>query len=303
MRALTEDTPACVRMQFYPVCAALRPYLSAIYNIQAKLPAGETFEDWIYPEWTNFRFVRGELPQAVCAPNETLREVTRFSMSGPTCRSVHFVFGTINVWGVGLLPTGWARFVRADAKDYADIVVDGRASSVFAAFHHVHDALMNSNDAPDAEARLINVLLTQQLAFVPEEDPRVAQFHAALADPEVAGVSELAERVGMNVRSMERLSYRAFGFSPKILLRRQRFLRTLGEVMLDPTRRWTESLDFHYHDQAHFARDFKSFMGMSASDYMARPHPIIGAAVHGRMAMEGAPMQVLHRIDEDYGLR
>ncbi len=303
MRTLTKDVPAGVRMQFYPVCDAMRPYLSAIYNIRATLPHGEKLEDWIYPEWTNLRLVRGELPYADMGGVEKLQQVPRFAMSGPTCRSTHFVFGSINVWGIGLLPTGWARFVRAEAKDYADIVVDGCADAAFSAFYRLHEMLMVSADPPEVEAQLINDTLTMQLSSLPEEDPRVAQFHAALADPEVSSVTELAERVGMNIRSMERLSHRAFGFSPKTLLRRQRFLRTLGEVMLDPTRRWTESLDFHYHDQAHFARDFQRFMGMTASDYMARQHPIIGAAVHGRMAMEGAPMQVLHRIDEDYGLR
>ena len=303
MRALTDDIPASVRTQFYPVCDAMRPYLSAIYNIRATLPAGETLEDWIYPEWANFRFIRGTPPHAAVCGLQKMGPVPQFTMSGPTCRSTQFVFGAINVWGIGLLPRGWARFVRAEAKDYADIVVDGRADQAFAAFHRLHDVLMVSTEKPGDEAALINDTLARQLPLLPEEDPRVAHYHAALGDPEIAGVTELAERVGMNVRSMERLSYRAFGFSPKILLRRQRFLRTLGEVMLDPTRRWTESLDFHYHDQAHFARDFQSFMGMSAREYRARPHPIIGAAVHGRMAMEGAPMQVLHRIDEDYGLR
>ncbi len=303
MRTLKDGIPASVRTQFYPVSDALRPYISAIYNIRSTQPAGETLEDWIYPEWANFRFVRGERTHAAVCGRTEIQQLPRFVASGPTCKSTHFIFGSVNVWGFGLLPCGWARFVRGSAQDYADSSVDGREDEAFATFHALNDALMPSTTTPDVEAKMINDMLVSQLPFLPQDDPRIALYHAALGDPEVSGVTELADRVGMNVRSMERLSYRAFGFSPKILLRRQRFLRTLGEVMLDPTRRWTESLDFHYHDQAHFARDFKSFMSMSASEYMARPHPIIGAAVHGRMAMEGAPMQVLHRIDEDYGLR
>ena len=303
MRTLKDDIPPSVRTQFYPVCDALRPYVSAIYNVRANLPEGETVEDWIYPEWCNLRFIQGTPPMAEICGDGPMRRMPQFVMAGPTSKSSYFVFGALSLWGIGLLPTGWARLVNQPARDYADTVVDGRADPAFAAFHALHDCLTQSTDSPAEESQIINVMLAQQLAIHAPEDPRVAQFHAVLGDPEVGGVVELAERVGMNVRSMERLSYRAFGFSPKLLLRRQRFLRTLGEVMLDPTRRWTESLDFHYHDQAHFARDFKGFMGMSASDYMARPHPIIGAAIHGRMAAEGAPMQVLHRIDEDYGLR
>lgn len=303
MRTLKDDIPPSIRTQFYPVCDALRPYLSAIYNVRANLPDGETVEDWIYPEWANFRFIKGVPPMAEICGDGRMRQMPQFVMAGPTSKSSHFVFGALSIWGIGLLPSGWARFVQHSARDYADTVVDGRTDTAFSAFHALHDHLTHSKAAPEDDAVAINEMLTKQLATYHPEDPRIVQFHAALGDPEVAGVAELADRLAMNVRSMERLSYRAFGFSPKLLLRRQRFLRTLGEVMLDPTRRWTESLDFHYHDQAHFARDFKGFMGMSASDYMARPHPIIGAAIHGRMAMEGAPMQVLHRIDEDYGLR
>lgn len=74
-----------------------------------------------------------------------------------------------------------------------------------------------------------------------------------------------------------------------------RKLEALGVVMLDRSRSWSNSLDQHYHDQSHFNRDFKRFMGLTPSAYMAQPHPIIDAAVRGRMAAAGAPMQVLHQ--------
>src|SRR3546814_969262 len=92
---------------------------------------------------------------------------------------------------------------------------------------------------------------------------------------------------GLSERSVERLSRRAFGFPPKLLLRRQRFLRSLARFMLDPSMAWTATLDHHYYDQAQFIRDFQRFMGMRPGVYAARAKPILGAAALARAAAAG----------------
>ena len=55
----------------------------------------------------------------------------------------------------------------------------------------------------------------------------------------------------------------------------------------------------YYHDQAHFVRDFKRFMLMSPSEYASRPHPVLAAAAHARLAVAGQAMQVLHEPSAD----
>jgi len=126
------------------------------------------------------------------------------------------------------------------------------------------------------------------------EEDRVRAIHAALVDPSVSTVKALAERAGQPVRSLERITQSVFGFPPKLLLRRQRFLRSLTQFMLDPSLAWLDTMDPLYHDQAQFIRDFRRFMGMTPSAYAALPHPILGAAAHARNAAVGAAMQVLH---------
>lgn len=120
----------------------------------------------------------------------------------------------------------------------------------------------------------------------------------ALVGSQVHGVSDLAEATCMSLRTLERLSKSVSGFTPQLLLRRQRFLRSLARFMLDPSMRWIETLDSHYHDQTHFVRDFKRFMGMSPSVYAKQPHPVLGAAADAREAIAGEAMQVLHRPPE-----
>ena len=152
---------------------------------------------------------------------------------------------------------------------------------------------------PDAalEARRIDACLLDLLAKRPphEDEARIRAAHSALTDEAVAAVTELAERLGISSRSLERLSLRAFGFSPKLLLRRQRFLRSLAQFMLDPSLTWIKTLDFHYVDQAHFVRDFRRFMGMTPRRYGTLDHPLMRAAAHGRTAAAGAAVQALHR--------
>ena len=61
-------------------------------------------------------------------------------------------------------------------------------------------------------------------------------------------------------------------------VRRQRFLRSLSQYMLDPSLRWLGTLDWQYHDQSHFVRDFRRFMGMSPSAYAKLDKPLLTAA-------------------------
>ena len=50
-------------------------------------------------------------------------------------------------------------------------------------------------------------------------------------------------------------------------------------------------LDDRYYDQAQFVRDFRSFMGMTPSEYAEMPHPILNRIMAQRMADQGAAPQ------------
>ena len=69
--------------------------------------------------------------------------------------------------------------------------------------------------------------------------------------------------------------------------------------MLDPSLKWLNTLDQQYHDQAHFVRDFKRFMGMSPSAYAKLDKPILMAAAQARMAIAGQAVQGLHDPNAD----
>lgn len=282
------------QMRFFQPDPVLAPYLSAIYLNDIEVAPGERMVDMLHPEWANLRFMEGDPGVASIGPGP-LQQTPSCVLAGPTCYSTRFETGTVRSWGIGFLPLGWTSFFGSPAELYADRAVDAEQDPEFQPLVALRPLLSDPNSDPHAQAAAINCHLIGLLSNARPPDPNVIRAHAALADPNVATVSELAASVGLPERSLERLSRRAFGFTPKLLLRRQRFLRTLGTVMLDRARSWSGSLDLQYYDQSHFSRDFLRFMGMTPTAYMARPHPIVDAAVRGRMAAAGAPMQVLHQ--------
>ena len=146
---------------------------------------------------------------------------------------------------------------------------------------------------PDQMTNMIDHLLIKAITIADPLEVDIENIHEALANPAISSVAELAEIAGIGQQRLERLSRRVFGFPPKRLLRRQRFLRTLGNVMMDPELKWSAALDDQYFDQAHFNRDFQEFMGMSPSQYLAMPRPISIAATLARAQYVGHPLQAL----------
>ncbi len=286
-----------VAIHFYRPAPELTPYISTYYLTEVNLEAGGKVIDWLHPEWANLRFTSdGRFSSAL--GEAPLHELPSVVFAGPSSLATHFqIEGPARIWGVGILPLGWARLMSIPASELVDTVVsplDGGASAHFAP---IVERVFTGERDPAGEAARIDAFLLEFLAARPasEDEPKILAAHTALVDDDVASVGELAERLGISARSLERLSLRAFGFPPKLLLRRQRFLRSLAQFMLDPSLKWIKTLDFHYVDQAHFVRDFRRFMAMSPSRYAAAEHPVLRAAAQARNASAGAAVQGLHK--------
>jgi len=294
-RDASSGPPASTHIatRFFPLSAPLRPYLSTIYLTEVAVTDGTRVEDYLHPEWANLRFVDGVPPRAAIGSGPAV-EAPRFVATGPTSHATYFAAGNMRTWGVGVLPMGWAKFIPLPADELADHLCDGAAHPAFARFAPLGEQLRQINDV-DTAAALIDAHFCALLAGAPPDDPMILAAHAALVDDDLSSVADLSAKLGLSERSIERLCHRAFGFSPKLLLRRQRFLRSLARFMLDPSMAWIDTMDHHYYDQAQFTRDFQRFMGMSPRDYAARPKPILGAAALARTAAAGAPVQGLHK--------
>jgi AraC-like DNA-binding protein len=285
-----------VRVRFCEPPAELRRCFTSFYLVEIDSPTGVILSDHLHPEWGNLRFFHGSCPVAEGANGDRIDQAS-FCATGPSSRAVRFTVGPARMWGVGLLPLGWARFVAQPAAELADRVVDGATHPAFAPFAQLAQGLFGPKPDPAGELARIGAHFTARATKPLAGEAQIVALHAALVDPEVASARALAERTGLSQRTVERIAARAFGFTPKLLLRRQRFMRSLAQYMLDPSLKWIGALDGHYHDQAQFVRDFRQFMGMTPREYAARPKPVVGAIMRERARIAGRAVQALDTPD------
>ena len=271
----------------------MRPYFTTFYITEIDAGCDGQVIDHLHPEWANLRIVDGALPVSEIRKASPICG-TKGIVTGPTSTSVRFTVGTSRIWGIGLLPLGWAKFVTAPAHNFADRIYDPLAEPALVPLRDLVNDLFGP--APDEAAELARITHHfESLAAreVPDE-ARIRAVHLALIDPEVAHVAEMAEASRLASHTLERLCRRHFGFPPSLLLRRQRFMRSLSQYMLDPALTWIGAIDSHYHDQAQFVRDFHRFMGMSPRAYATLPHPVLAGVMRARMEVAGAAVQALH---------
>lgn len=281
--------------RFHPAPPDLEGCLTSIYRIDVTLAGDEPVEDWLQPEWGNFRVFSGTLPRSRIADGAEVADA-RLTVTGPSSRPNRFVLGSTRMWGVGLLPLGWARLVRRPADACANLVADGESHPDFARFRPLA-AIFDGETGDDAReyARIVEVL--RSLDAPVADEALIRRTHAAMIEAHLASVADFAGEVNLSVRALERLCRRHFGFTPKVLLRRQRFMRSLARFMTGEDPHWTAAIDELYTDQAHFNRDFHAFMGMAPSEYAAIPHPVLEAVMRERDRQLGSAVQTLDAPD------
>ena len=283
-----------VNVRFHPPPEDLRRFLTTFYLTEIEVADGGVITDALQPEWANLRFFSGENPDCWIESGDHIQGVS-FVATGPSTRCTNFRLGTSRLWGMGLLPLGWAQFIHLPAADHANLVADGQVHPSFSSFAPLAATLFGVEPDEEAELARLIAFFRARLADPAADAERIFLIHAAVVDPQVASVAELVDRVGAGQRTIERLCNRAFGFPPKMLLRRQRFMRSLSQFMLDPSLKWIGAIDSHYHDQAQFVRDFHEFMGMTPREYAARPHPVLDKFMHERARIAGVPVQLMDR--------
>ncbi len=286
-----------VDVRFFLAPPDLRQYITAFCLINFTAPAGAMIPDALLPEWGNLRFFNGVAPDAWFEGGDRLSG-SHFVATGPSTACVHFCQGTTRLWGVGLLPLGWAQFIRAPAADMANRLVDGTTHPAFAHFSPLLTQLHQQPHDIEAELDRFVAFFRDRNRRAHRDQQRIEAIHAAMLDPEVARVDDLCERTGLGQRTIERTAHAAFGFSPKVLLRRQRLMRSLARFILDPSRKWTGSIDENYTDQPQFIRDFHDFIGMSPREYAAMPHPMVIPFIKARAQTFGDALQTMHVVAE-----
>ena len=269
--------PPNVSVRIYSPEMSLRSHVTFYYFVDASAP----FTDFLYPEWGNVRLgLTGDW--RVRLADRYPAQPQKAALFGPTDRCAEVVAGPGRMVGFGMSPLGWHRLF-GDASSMANRIADlglllgVQGSDLIAQF-------LTDDDDAQGVARW-DALLRNVLAGRPPDDPQaIAVDRACRTNPE--SIPAFAQAAGISVRSLHRVCLRIFGFPPKRLLRRQRFLDTLGHVRSAVRDPLVPSLGSQYYDLPQFYRDFRDFMGMSARDYFASPRALMGPAAEAQRAAE-----------------
>ncbi len=287
----SAPVPYRLAAEFREPPAAFEGCFTTFYHLTLEMPAGDArLTDYLQPEWGNLRFFCGSTPDASIGSSRV--SGASFVATGPSSLPCRFSLGAVRMWGIGFLPLGWARFFDADASTCANMICDGASHPAFSRFAGLADTLCDPEATRDEQYAAIVAAMTKAMRPT-RDDARIIRVNAALVRGDHASVHELADACAMSIRTLERVCMRYFGFSPKLLMRRQRFMRSLTTFMLQRGRRWTEAMDDHYHDQAQFTREFREFMTMNPSEYAALDHPILTSFMEARARVWGSAAQTL----------
>jgi len=282
--------------QFVAPHPDLRRYVTTYYIAEVNSPDGQMVEDLLHPEWGSVRYMCNGAVQGSVHP-EPLKPVPPVTLVGHSSRATRIGCVSMRIASFGLLPLGWHHLVGLPASRFADQSVDADMLKTRINFAALFPAISAAQTLKDV-ATVFDTMLLPSLMDMPEaaksDDNLIHGLHTALLDSNFSSVTEIAERLNVTGIQLERLSKRVFGFPPKLLIRRQRFLRTLALLMRQPKAKWGEILDPQYYDQAHFNRDFQRFFGMAPKQYLALAKPIVSVAAMARMEALGDPLQGLH---------
>lgn len=273
-------------IHYFEPIPALRQHISSLYWFEARMPA---FADLMRAELGQIRLVVEGQPTSTYGGGHS-RAGLRAVLQGPTTAPTHYhATGTLTLFGIGLLPLGWAEILGVPASELADDAVELDTVLPPPVVARLMDALAS---APDNESRC-RVVCDFLLARL-EANRHPACWFTRLADEWLTAtpnpqVDALVAASGMSARSVERLTHRLYGASPKLLARKYRALGAAIRLGMGEASNWSEAAGDAFYDQAHFIREFRAFTGLTPARFQAEIAPLTRITMTRRRQLPGLP--------------
>jgi AraC-like DNA-binding protein len=171
--------------------------------------------------------------------------------------------------GVHFKPGGLAPFLEIPLVELTGLVVELDSLLGDSALE-LRDTLLEASGAR-AKFKVLEHFLFRRASRT-SRTPLVAYALSEFyRDDSAVRVRQVADSLGVSHKHFIELFRREVGLTPKRFCRVRRFQQTLAEVKAHRVVDWAEVASAAgYYDQAHFVNDFRSFSGITPSEYLAR---------------------------------
>lgn len=272
----------------------LRDYLTSYAVLDSVVQESWHDLEWMLPGWGQIWIVMTPEPIKVKIGNRAYEPVPKALLYGVTSRAMPVsARGGVTV-AIDLSPLGWARFIPRPAETLRDRLVPLETVLPAPMAEELGSRLARSDRAAAVKG-VLDDFFSRHLPPPNPDEPRIREIWAAIADERAADLGAAAMIHGIDPRTASRLSRQYFGFPPKLLMMRARFLRALLGLLDARPDADFKAVPPGYHDQSHFLRDARRFLGMTPRQYASHPSPYAAAARRARKLVIGSAIPSLDR--------
>ena len=234
--------------------------------------------DWMLPSWAAIRIYLGDNPLVVTLGNRTYDPVPNAALYGVTSRAMRVATGGGVSVGIGLSPVGWARLFHQRADAYRDRITPLDALMQPDRVAALEAALRASDGGAEVKP-VLDTFFADMSGEANPDEPLIERITALIRQDVLRDVDELADELGIDTDRLRRLTNRYFGFPPKTLMLRTRFLRSFIRMKSARDRADYSLVAPIYHDHSHFLRDARRFLGMTPKQFMAMNTSYLDASI------------------------
>jgi AraC-like DNA-binding protein len=257
-------------LDYLPPSKAIADYVSAYYLFECD---AATLEQVERADLAQLRFVfsGGGVMTDHHGASHDFHET---SLLGPRMRAARVrATGPLRMFGLGILPAGWAAIVQRDASKMVDQIFD--ATDVIGSFvSGLTPKLAKAESLEEMKAVFEDHF--QQHHHRPNDETLgfTQTVNAWLEESLNPDVASLVARTDTNQRTLERMMKRLYGAAPKQIARKYRALRA-ANLIVHGEGDWKDYAGELYYDHSHCIRDIKAFVGLTPAALRDNNNPLL----------------------------
>lgn len=246
---------------------------------------------WLVPNWATIRVLIEGPMFGLSKANRPLRMLPPAALVGTFSRAFGIVTNGGATVQIPVTPIGWSRLFGARADQLRDTITPLDALLPVPAVRDLEDAMHRVETGLEVKA-LLDDFFRRTLRSPAEDDLAIRVLMHIIERDEGLSIVESCERHGIAQHRLQRVANRYFGFPPKLLKSRFRFLTTLMQVIATPVTSY-DPIRVAGFEIPYFLRLSQYFLGMTPRQFAHRQHPYFAAVTRAREQVFGVPIPTM----------